>query len=138
MWVSGPLLRASGFPLTAIGRWVWNYPPGVSPAVRRFWVYVRWMLRHRQRPNFEPWPGWMQVPAQASAALDNKVQTPDAGKAIPNDLVHHQALSRMNALNVTSLDPRGLLLSVHSFPLSQTKPSGSLQMPSGSLQKPFA
>jgi len=65
------LLHASGFPLTTIGRWWWNYRPGVSPAVRRFWdlVYARRMLRHRQRPNIEPWPGRVQVAAQAAAAL---------------------------------------------------------------------
>ena len=72
------LLHASGFPLTTIGRWWWNYRPGVSPAVRRFWdlVYARRMLRHRQRPNIEPWPGRVQVAAQAAAALrDNEVVT---------------------------------------------------------------
>jgi lauroyl/myristoyl acyltransferase len=65
------LLHASGFPLTTIGRWWWNYRPGVSPAVRRFWdvVYARRMLRHRQRPNIEPWPGRLQVAAQAATAL---------------------------------------------------------------------
>ena len=65
------LLHASGFPLTTIGRWWWNYRPGVSLAVRRFWdiVYARRMLRHRQRPNIEPWPGRVQVAAQAAAAL---------------------------------------------------------------------
>jgi lauroyl/myristoyl acyltransferase len=72
------LLHASGFPLTTIGRWWWNYRPGVSPAVRRFWdvVYARRMLRHRQRPNIEPWPGRVQVGVQAAAALrDNEVVT---------------------------------------------------------------
>jgi KDO2-lipid IV(A) lauroyltransferase len=72
------LLHASGFPLTTIGRWWWNYRPGVSAPVRRFWdvVYARRMLRHRQRPNIEPWPGRVQVAAQAAAALrDNEVVT---------------------------------------------------------------
>ena len=65
------LLHASGFPVTSIGRWWWNYRPGQSSAVRRFWdlVYARRMLRHRQRPNIEPWPGRVQVAAQAAAAL---------------------------------------------------------------------
>ena len=65
------LLHASGFPLTTIGRWWWNYTPGVSFAERRFWdlVYARRLLRHRQRPNIEPWPGRVQVAAQAAAAL---------------------------------------------------------------------
>jgi len=72
------LLHASGFPLTSIGRWWWNYRPGVSLAVRRFWdiVYARRMLRHRQRPNIEPWPGRVQVAAQAAAVLrENEVVT---------------------------------------------------------------
>ena len=34
------LLHASGFPVTSIGRWWWNYTPGVTPAVRRFWDFV--------------------------------------------------------------------------------------------------
>ncbi len=72
------LLHASGLPLTTIGRWWWNYRPGESLAVRRFWdiVYARRMLRHRQRPNIEPWPGRVQVAAQAAAALrGNEVVT---------------------------------------------------------------
>jgi KDO2-lipid IV(A) lauroyltransferase len=72
------LLHASGFPLTTIGRWWWNYRPGVSPAVRRFWdlIYARRILRYRQRPNIEPWPGRVQVAVQAAAALrGNEVVT---------------------------------------------------------------
>ena len=43
----------------------------MSSAERRFWdlVYARRVLRHRQRPNIEPWPGRVQVAAQAAAAL---------------------------------------------------------------------
>jgi Kdo2-lipid IVA lauroyltransferase/acyltransferase len=65
------LLHDSGFPLTTIGRWHWNYTPGLSSAERRFWdlVCARRVLRHRQRPNIEPWPGQVQVAAQAAAAL---------------------------------------------------------------------
>jgi phosphatidylinositol dimannoside acyltransferase len=65
------LLHASGFPLTSIGRWYWNYTPGLSSAERRFWdlVHARRLLRHRQRPNIEPCPGRLQVAAQAAAAL---------------------------------------------------------------------
>jgi Kdo2-lipid IVA lauroyltransferase/acyltransferase len=65
------LLHASGCPLTTIGRWHWNYTPGLSSAERRFWdlVCARRVLRHRQRPNIEPWPGQVQVAAQAAAAL---------------------------------------------------------------------
>ena len=65
------LLHASGLPLTTIGRWWWNYRPGVTSGVRRFWdlVYARRVLRHRQRPNIEPWPGRVHVAVQAAAAL---------------------------------------------------------------------
>jgi Kdo2-lipid IVA lauroyltransferase/acyltransferase len=65
------LLHASGFPLTTVGRWYWNYTPGVSSAERRFWdlVWARRLLRHRQRPAIEPWPGRIQVAAQAAVAL---------------------------------------------------------------------
>jgi lauroyl/myristoyl acyltransferase len=65
------LLHASGFPLTTIGRWYWKYTPGMSSAERRLWdlVYNRRMLRHRQRPTIQPWPGRLQAAAQAAVAL---------------------------------------------------------------------
>lgn len=72
------LLHASGFPVTTIGRWWWRYPPGQSPAVTRVWdfVFARRLLRFRQRPNIEPWPGRVQVAVQTAAALrDNEVVT---------------------------------------------------------------
>ena len=72
------LLHASGYPVTTIGRWWWNYPPGGFSAVRRMWdlVYARRVLRHRQRPNIEPWPGRVQVAVQAAAVLGaNEVVT---------------------------------------------------------------
>jgi lauroyl/myristoyl acyltransferase len=72
------LLDASGYPVTSIGRWWWNYPPGGSSAVRRMWdlVYARRVLRHRKRPNIEPWPGRVQVAVQAATALrGNEVVT---------------------------------------------------------------
>jgi KDO2-lipid IV(A) lauroyltransferase len=72
------LLHAGGFPVTSIGRWWWNYPPDESSVVRRMWdfVYARRVLRHRQRPNIEPWPGRVQVALQAAAALrGNEVVT---------------------------------------------------------------
>jgi len=72
------LLHASGAPVTSIGRWYWRFAPGLSSAERRFWdlVYARRVLRHRQRPNIEPWPGRVQVGVQAAAALrDNEVVT---------------------------------------------------------------
>jgi lauroyl/myristoyl acyltransferase len=64
------LLHASGFPVTTIGRWQYKYTPGLSSSERRFWdrVYRR-VRRHRQRPNIEPWPGRVQVAAQAAAVL---------------------------------------------------------------------
>jgi lauroyl/myristoyl acyltransferase len=75
-WNGGlSVLNASGFPVTVIGRWWWNYTAGityaVSPAERRFWdrFYARPVLRHRQRPNIEPWPGRVEVAALAAAAL---------------------------------------------------------------------
>jgi KDO2-lipid IV(A) lauroyltransferase len=72
------LLHASGTPVTTIGRWWWRYPPGGFSVVRRMWdlVYARRVLRHRQRPNIEPWPGRLNVAAQAAAALrGNEVVT---------------------------------------------------------------
>jgi lauroyl/myristoyl acyltransferase len=75
------VLHASGFPVTHIGRWDHNYNydyrvtynrrVGVSSAERWFWerVYARPVLRHRQRPNIEPWPGRPQVAMLAAAAL---------------------------------------------------------------------
>ena len=75
------VLHASGFPVTHIGRWDHNYNydyrvsynvrAGVSSAERWFWeaVYARPVLRFRQRPNIEPWPGRPQVAMLAAAAL---------------------------------------------------------------------
>jgi KDO2-lipid IV(A) lauroyltransferase len=72
------LLHESGSPVTSIGRWWWNYPPAGSAAERRMWdfLYARRVLRHRQRPSIEPWPGRVLVAVQAAAALrDNEVVT---------------------------------------------------------------
>jgi KDO2-lipid IV(A) lauroyltransferase len=65
------LLHASGFPLTTIARWYWNDVPGLSSAERRLWdlAYARRLLRHRQRPNIEPYPGQVQTAMQAVIAL---------------------------------------------------------------------
>lgn len=75
------VLHASGFPVTHIGRWdhnykydyrvKYNYRVGPSAAERWFWelVYARPVLRFRQRPNIEPWPGRPQVAMLAAAAL---------------------------------------------------------------------
>jgi lauroyl/myristoyl acyltransferase len=72
------VIHASGIPVTTIGRWWWDYTPGVSSAARRFWnfVHARRVMRHRQRPNIQPWPGRIQVGVQAAAALgENEVVT---------------------------------------------------------------
>jgi Kdo2-lipid IVA lauroyltransferase/acyltransferase len=81
------LLHTSGFPVTSIGRWWWRYQPGGSSAVRRMWdfVYARRVLRHRQRPNIEPWPGRMQVAVQAAAALRNNEVVTICSEAPPLD-----------------------------------------------------
>jgi lauroyl/myristoyl acyltransferase len=72
------VLHANGFPVTHIGRWDHNYKytfhdytAGLSAAKGLFWnlVYARPVLRYRQRPNIEPWPGRPQVAMQAAAAL---------------------------------------------------------------------
>jgi lauroyl/myristoyl acyltransferase len=72
------VLHASGFPVTHIGRWDHNYQysfrsytVGLSSAKRWFWnrVMARPVLRHRQRPNIEPWPGRPQVAALAAVEL---------------------------------------------------------------------
>ena len=67
------LLHAAGFPLTNIGRWDWNYHSELSTPERRFWdlVYARRVLRHRQRPNLEPWKGRHQIALQAASVLRN-------------------------------------------------------------------
>jgi Kdo2-lipid IVA lauroyltransferase/acyltransferase len=82
------LLNASGSPVTNIGRWWWNYPPGGPRAVRRMWdfIYARRVLRHRQRPNIEPWPGRVQVAAQAAAALRNNEVVTICSEAPPLDV----------------------------------------------------
>jgi lauroyl/myristoyl acyltransferase len=72
------LLHASGIPVTSIGRWHWNYSPGLTSVERQFcdFVWARRVLRHRQRPNIEPYPGRVQVAAQAASALHaNEVVT---------------------------------------------------------------
>jgi lauroyl/myristoyl acyltransferase len=64
------VLHASGFPVTTIGRWWYNYDVAISSAERRIWdLHLRPVRRHRQRPNIEPWPGRPQVAALAAAAL---------------------------------------------------------------------
>lgn len=72
------LLQASGIPLTNLGRWDWNYHSALSTFEKRFWdfAYARRVLRHRQRPNIEPWQGRVQVAVQAASTLKkNEVVT---------------------------------------------------------------
>jgi KDO2-lipid IV(A) lauroyltransferase len=72
------LLQVQGFKVTTMGRWWWRYPPGQDSLIGRVWDYVfaRRILRHRERPNIEPWPGRMQTAVQAAAVLKaNEVLT---------------------------------------------------------------
>lgn len=72
------LLHASGFPLATVGRWHWKYDREASSVERRTWdlAYARRVLRHRQRPNIEPWHGRIEVGVQVAAALrGNEVVT---------------------------------------------------------------
>ena len=101
------MLHASGFPVTSIGRWWYNYTAGLSRAVssaeRRFWdrFYARPLQRYRQRPNIEPWPGRVEVAALAAAALRaNEVVTiaidappldSDRARAVKVPFLGHQA-----------------------------------------------
>ena len=101
------VLHASGFPVTSIGRWWYNYTAGLSRAVssaeRRFWdrFYARPLQRYRQRPNIEPWPGRVEVAALAAAALRaNEVVTiaidappldSDRARAVKVPFLGHQA-----------------------------------------------
>jgi len=100
------LLHASGSPVTNIGRWWWNYPPGGSRAVGRMWdfIYARRVLRHRQRPNIEPWPGRVQVAAQAAAALRNNEVVTICSEAPPLDV------ERARTVEVSFLGHRAGLL----------------------------
>ena len=72
------LIQRCGYPVTTIGRWWWHYPPGASTIVTRMWdlVYGRRVLRHRHRPNIEPYPGRFQSAVQAANVLrENEVVT---------------------------------------------------------------
>lgn len=65
------LLHDDGFPVTTIGRWEWKYASGLTSVERWLWdrVYAGRVLRHRQRPNIEPWRGRSLVALQAAVAL---------------------------------------------------------------------
>ena len=79
------VLHASGFPLTNIGRWWWRYETSVSSVERWFWdfAYARRVLRHRQRPSIEPWPGRVHVAVQAATALHANEVVVLSGDAAP-------------------------------------------------------
>jgi lauroyl/myristoyl acyltransferase len=81
------VLHDSGIPLSSIGRWWWNFEPGVSSAEQRFWdfVYGRRVLRHRQRSNLEPAPGRFQAAIEAAAALRANEVVTIASDAAPLD-----------------------------------------------------
>jgi lauroyl/myristoyl acyltransferase len=81
------LLHTNGVPVTSIGRWWWNYPPSGSSVERRIWdfVFARRVLRHRQRPNIEPWPGRVQVAIQAAATLRGNEVVAICSEAPPLD-----------------------------------------------------
>jgi lauroyl/myristoyl acyltransferase len=100
------LLHAGGYPLTTIGRWYWRHTPGLSSAELRFWdlLYARRVLRHRQRPNIEPWPGRTQVAAQAAAALRANEVVTICSDAPPLDS------ERARAVDVPFLGRRARLL----------------------------
>jgi Kdo2-lipid IVA lauroyltransferase/acyltransferase len=100
------LLHASGFPVTSIGRWRWNYTPGLSSAERRFCdlVWARRVLRHRQRPNIEPWPGRVQVAVQAAAVLRANEVVTICSDAAPLDA------ERASAVEVAFLGRQARLL----------------------------
>ncbi|HVT66668.1 MAG TPA: lysophospholipid acyltransferase family protein, partial [Trebonia sp.] len=100
------LVHTRGFPVTTIGRWWWRYPPGQSPVAGRIWEYVfaRRVLRHRQRPNIEPWPGRMQVAVQAAAALRANEVVTISSDAPPLDS------ERSRAVEVPFLGGRATLL----------------------------
>ena len=96
------VLHASGFPVTAIGRWPHNYMVGLSSAERWFWdrVYARPLRRDRQRPNIEPWPGRFDVAVRAAAALranevvtisiDSPPMDSDRARAVEDRFLGHQ------------------------------------------------
>jgi KDO2-lipid IV(A) lauroyltransferase len=100
------VLHDSGFPLTTIGRWGWNYDPRLSSGERRFWdfIYARRVLRHRQRPHIEPWPGRLQVGVQAAAALRANEVVTIAGDALP------LGADRSRAIEVPLLERQARLL----------------------------
>lgn len=116
------LLHTSGFPLTDVGRWDWRYHTELSSFERRFWdfAYARRVLRHRQRPNIEPWQGRVQVALQAAAALrDNEMVmicsdaspiSADRGRAVEVPFVGGQATLLPGVATLAELTGAQLLM----------------------------
>jgi KDO2-lipid IV(A) lauroyltransferase len=100
------LLHGGGSPVTTIGRWWWRFPPGHGSAASRVWefVFTRRVLRHRARPNIEPWPGRVQVAVQAATALGANEVITISSDAPPLDA------ERSRAVGVPFLGRRALLL----------------------------
>lgn len=100
------LLQLGGFPITCLGRWDWNYHDELSPVERKFWdlVFARRVLRHRQRPNIEPWAGRAQVAAQAATLLRKNEVVMLCSDAPPI------AADRARAVEVPFLGQRATLL----------------------------
>jgi lauroyl/myristoyl acyltransferase len=99
------LLHAGGFPVTSIGRWWWRYRPGSAVARRTWdWLYARRVLRYRQGPNIEPWPGRPQVAVQAAAALRGNGVVTICSDAPPLDT------ERSRTIPVSLLGRRAMLL----------------------------
>ncbi len=126
------VLHASGFPVTHIGRWDHNYNydyrvnynvrVGVSSAERWFWerVYARPVMRYRQRPNIEPWPGRPQVAMQAAAALranevvsislDAPPLDNERARAVDVPFLGHRALLQPGVVTLAKLTGAPLLI----------------------------
>jgi lauroyl/myristoyl acyltransferase len=79
------LVNALGYPVTTIGQWDWKYDPTVSSAERRFWdfAFSRRVLRHRTRPNIQPWPRAFNAAVRAAVALRNNEFVTIASDAAP-------------------------------------------------------
>jgi KDO2-lipid IV(A) lauroyltransferase len=71
------LIHASGFPVTAIAHWWWDYVPDTSLFTRRFWDFAhrRRIMRYRQGPNIEPWSDPMSAMRAVGALRRNEVVT---------------------------------------------------------------
>ncbi len=123
------LLHAAGFPLTTIGRWDWRYDTQISELERRLWdrIYARRVLRHRQRPNIEPWQGRPQVAVQVAGALRrNEVVTissdapplsNESARAVPVPFLGRQANLLSGVVTLAELTGAPILMMfMHRLP----------------------